>query len=557
MKIFISTLIVLSVVFTIVSVCIVKNKSVSADSGVLALNKSKLTLYPRLKENIRITSDQVNQANWSVDNSDVVRLIGKSPRARGIEGLKIGKAVLTVTIGTQILKCNITVNEFAPTECNAVLMADKKPNPIPGAFWGIHFDVLYQIGKVKELNSKAYMQAMQNLHFSNIRGPGGTEANFYMHKVGSVMHFDDPLLNKSYGDNASQWFTSYCIPKDDFPPYYIKDMMCPAVKIGADFVYMGNVAAYSPEDVVSLLKEIRMTYKGKLRYEMGNEIYDVTQKYCFTTIADYINKCKLIYTAIKKYDPSVEVAIIAVSSELEERIVGKSNVDVEKQKEGFEVTQKGRVALWNKAIADNPDCYDAVIVHSYTEVNNLDNLNQNSLRKYFFSYNKYTEDLYSEQSQFFGNKKLWLTEWGILFSVLLNQREANESARLQYMKTSAVAIANADKILGMLKSGVVDVSSYHCLFSSQGFGVIDTTKGDGGIGEMIKLPNYYTFEAVGNLFDKYKNYYNIEVVQGDSANIKVPHQLGEINLTDVRALGFGDESSLKDVVLINRYRKSY
>lgn len=517
-----------------------------------ALNTTAVVLEPGQRENIRITGD-FEGAVWEIDAPDICRLIGKTPAARAVEALKPGNAVLTARKGGETLKCNITVIGSLSGGSGATLEVRGEPKEIPEAFWGIHYGNIYDVGRAKSFVSDAALGVIEELGFSNVRGPGGTEANYYMHALGSVIPYNHPDIVRFYGHAATElWFTKNCLPSADYPPYYIRDVLNPALHVGADYVYNGNIAAYSPAEVVELIKEIRKHYKGTIRYEFGNEIYDLNQSCGFETVDEYIAKCRQIYNAVKEYDSEVEIGVVAVSPEMEERIVGRADVERERQQEGYEKTQRGRVALWNRTIAQNPDFYDAVIVHTYIEVDDFDGVNQDSLRRQFFAYNKYTEDMYPELAEFFGGKPIWITEWSVLFNVLLREQNLAERARLQFMKTPAVAVCNADKALSMLRSGVVSISSYHSLESAEGFGLFDMPTGYNPQGNTIKLPNYYAFKALGEIFKNYKNYFEIDMVGGDVADIKLPAQLDRCDVPDVGALGFGNGAEAERAVFINR-----
>ena len=289
-------------------------------------------------------------------------------------------------------------------------------------------------------------------------------------------------------------------------------------------VMLGDFPSKTVSELLEIVKQVKAeaTANENLYIEMGNEVYDGTM-----AISDYIAKCKEFYTAVKAYDDSIKLGIVAAAQSL--AADGWSN--------------------WNNKLAEDTSYYDAVIVHNYTDFTNSDNMTREDMTDSMYAYNRYIEKSLYDMSEQFGGKEFWITEYGHLqldmFENIQNNR--NEIDRLQFGKCVGAALTNVEKLLDMAESGKVTISNYHFDNDAQGFGLIQ----DG-----VNLPNYYAFKKMGELLDEYNNMYGIESIKNDTKNsgyrIKSNVSATSTMLPSADCWGFGDDTALKKVVIANR-----
>jgi hypothetical protein len=193
------------------------------------------------------------------------------------------------------------------------------------------------------------------------------------------------------------------------------------------------------------------------------------------------------------------------------------------------------------------DSYDAVVVHDYMPVPTLDNFTPETFMTHGFGFNQASLSGLEKEAQQFKGKPFWLTEWGVLPSAMLKEKDPAKKNSLQFMKTPGVAILLMERALNYLQSGVVTLSTYHCLDAP--IGLVQTSE-LGKEGPYVTLPVYDTFKELGQLFTAYHRFYPVTLAHGGQTEVKVAKgQTAEV--PDASAWAFGDESGPKKIVMIN------
>lgn len=204
----------------------------------------------------------------------------------------------------------------------------------------------------------------------------------------------------------------------------------------------------------------------------------------------------------------------------------------------------------NQSLAQDTSFYDAIIVHVYSPIPYLNDLTNSKMMDYLYTYNQSAlEGLIIQKNQFPG-KEMWVTEWSSLPTVIFGETDLNEKARKQFMKTPGFAIHSMERVLQMIESGAVTITDVHAMVDTQGFGIVQQASN----GDLVKLPNFHVFKALGDLLDANSSFYKINLAQGNVQNEKLRFIATNVyyNVADVGAWGFGDASGIKKVVFANR-----
>lgn len=303
------------------------------------------------------------------------------------------------------------------------------------------------------------------------------------------------LYNESYFDFANQ----FGVPHMVVLPFYNQDVTEMVSQV---------------ESVINNLDNNSIVY-----VEFGNELYDGVAG---MSSSQFVEKCQSAYTAIKAAYPQVKIGVPFYS------MLGNSE--------------------WNNTLLAAKNYYDAIILHNYNTLFDINGKTQDEMMQYLYSSNLYQKNIISKYKSLAPEKEIWISEYGNLIMSLFNQNIESEKARMQFAKTTGVAITNIEMLLNMLSDPNVDMASYHFPNDAQGFGIIQGT---------VKLPNYYTFKKVSELLSVCNRSYEIDSVQNEKFHI-IGSMVNDANSSNdcrvdkVGAWGFGTASGMEYVIFSNR-----
>ena len=421
---------------------------------------------------------------------------------------------------------------------------------IPPDFFGVHHFLLGELGRVKVFHSPEVKRLLQDLKVQLLSGPDGSKANYYLFKEGMLITPSDPRFKTYYGTEARG-------PEDrrlreGYPPFLLADAFRMPNELGLPYIFVLNVTSQTTDDIVEEVTQMRKLTASLLRIEMGNEVYNRAGMVVFPSSHEYVKKCGEIFHAVKQLDPRIKLGIVAVGKDLEDEMVPREQ-QYPAAADAAGVNRAQRVGQWNRALVEHPDVYDAVITHSYLHIEKFTNATADSFMRllYAFNQNAYT-NIFRQAAQFPG-KEIWLSAWGTLVPFLDSVKDEREKARRQFRKSPGFAIHVLEHQLLILESGKARHSSFHTLVDSQGNGIVQS-KRPMDASELVKLPNFYTFQAFGQLLHDHPCFYKLQVRQGRSHPEQVPFVAGNltVEVPEVGAWGFGDTQQLKQVVLANR-----
>ncbi|NOU74578.1 hypothetical protein GC098_24820 [Paenibacillus sp. LMG 31458] len=521
----------------------------------VTLNKPSTSLYVGEAEELTATVSPADVDNpltiWTSSDPSVVSLVGGSSTSRAIKALPAGTAIITVTTvdGGFSASTQVLVNPVPePTVSMAEFAIDPTPNALPSHFLGAHNEQLVKVGRVTDFQLESFDNLGLDLKLQNVRGPDGTGANYYLYNEGTVMNSKDPRYQQFYGNRTVGAVENVNL-QPGYPGLYLADSYHLANTIEVPYVFVINVISQSVSEILAQVQQMKQQTTQPIYVELGNELYSILFDASFPSVSEYIAKCKLIYQGIKGIDPTIKIGIVAVAKDLEDRIAADPN-NLPDPDVDWAATQGGRVALWNQTLMADSSFYDAIIVHVYSPIPNLFDLTNSKMMRYLYTYNQSALEGLSIQKNQFPGKEIWVTEWSSLPTVLFGEKDPNEKARKQFMKTPGFAIHNMERVLQMIESGAVTISDVHAMVDPQGFGIVQQTAG----GDLTELPNYYVFKALGGLLDSNSSYYKLNLAQGNVQNEKLRFIATDVyyNVADVGAWGFGDANGIKKVVFANR-----
>lgn len=285
------------------------------------------------------------------------------------------------------------------------------------------------------------------------------------------------------------------------------------------------VIGRTAEEILSDVKKIQagLVHNQPLYIELGNEVYDNG----YASASEYMDACRKAYRAIKAYDDTILVGAVIIS---EEYVV---------------VNPDGMLGQWNEIVAQNPDCYDAVIAHHYVTFNSIDGMTQSQMQDTIHlwnAYHRYAVETYAAQ---FPGKELWVTEYGTFYAAVFKQSDSTERARMGMGKSFGVALGNLEQAMDLLTSGQVDMCAYHILEDSQGFGMVQ--------GE-TRLPNYYMFKEISTLLQENRVAYPVEPLYCKTHTVQSPAIRGGtfFDVQDIEAWGLGGQDGVRYIMFLNK-----
>lgn len=455
--------------------------------------KERVTLRVGETMNVRIDptpSDVSNtQFAWTTDSPENIEFIGDTELSRGIRALS-PKTGITVTA---------TSAEDGISDSFTIDVVEPGSEPLNREF---------------ELGTAATREIPR--YFWGVGSPvGGTRNNLlaYMQQI-KPMSIRTCTTGLEIGDM-----------------YYMADQM----KVPLFFATsMDDTAAQS----IELIRAAKEHAGDKTVFvEIMNEPYDENAAEKVPTVQGYMNIVKEIYGAIKpQYGDGVKIGVSLLPYQYDKPARAAYELSGGKR--------SVRYGTWNTYIRDNSEFYDAVILHSYSSAS-MNMTTTNDLMESFSESCALEEtalDLYREE---FKGKDFWFTEYGDLPGFLLDGPNTSLKSRLQYMKSVGNAVGYVQKLLTLLQNNEVTMAAHHAFCDSQGFGIIGADK--------AKLPNFYVYEKMGDIFDKYSHLYSLtsKSAENDEFLYSKDRTYANLNIQRLSGWAFGDEHGAKEAVFVN------
>ncbi len=420
------------------------------------------------------------------------------------------------------------------------------PYRIPESFFGVGREYIYGINKanLKSVTSPDLIQAMKDLKVKNVRGPAGTIANYYLWKKGYMFTADEPDYKNYYAKEHEKG------KGKGVRPITLAEVYEETIALDVPSVFAVNVVSQSPVEIAEMVTEIRKLTKRPIFLEMGNELFEPEETSTFTTCREYVAKVREINKAVKAVDPEVKVGVVCPSYPFPEKTMIKSAIRSLVNTNNKPID---RYLEWDDILAANSDAFDAVILHPYIFFK-PENATPESLMAFMFAWNAAGQESLKDYAKIFPGKKIWMTEYNVLTWSVFREKDPELKKKFQLMKNQGCAVANMDTIMSFIDSGIVELSDVHTFADGQGFGLVQRW-GSG----YVKLPNYYTFQAVGTLIDENPFYYRMKAEKASSSRMLLAFghvsQGPELYMADyenVGVWGFGDSKGIKKVLFINR-----
>ena len=471
---------------------------------------------------------------WSVQPEGVVEIQGTDNFSRTIHALSAGVATVTVNAAGKASSFAVTVNNN-PTETKTVNLQISTGHKISDSFYGINNVQAWEIGRTYDHTPTYTQDALDDISPWQIRGPGGIDGNYYLSLTGDLYNKHYGNLSGHYGSETSQFdslglTTASGVRPGNYPPLTFDDIFAAPNRIGASYIYNMNIFSQTTSEIVQVVDEIKKHYTGSVMIEMGNEVYDIP-KYAPTLLNNaktYIDRAKEVSNAIKAKYPDVKIGVVIVPPD----VVSRSSNPL--------------YSLWNSNIAKDKSYYDAVIPHIYEEINTTTGT-QSFYLKNSFGYTVDTCDLIENLNSQFADKEIWITEWGNLPKGIMASTNYSERARRVIAKSPGAAITYIDRLLSFMENESITATSYYTVHDNQGFGLV---QGD------TKLPEYYAFSEIGDIFAENKYYYPITSSDISEYTVTTMTHNKTPNVKEIGLWGFGDTDSIKKIVAVNRCNKS-
>lgn len=420
------------------------------------------------------------------------------------------------------------------------------PQKTPEYFLGAGTEFIYSINREKSVNnSPERVQVLKDLKLQSLRGPAGTIATWYLWKKGYMFTPDEPDYHKYYDKDYNKG------KGKGLRPVMLDELYEEAGKLNIPYVFNVNVETQSPEDIAEMVKEIKKLSSKPVFLEMGNELFEPGDRKAFPTCREYIAKVRAIGKAVKAVDPTVQIAVVCPSYPFSEdkmlnsalrKLANTGNKPIDHYLE------------WDDILAANQDIFDAIILHPYIFFR-VENSTPESVMAFMAAWNAAGEEvLRSDYAKTFPSKKIWMTEFNVLCWRMFSEKKPELQNRLQLMKSPGAAVANMESLLRFISAGNVSMTHLHTFADGQGFGIVQA-----GPKGLVKLPNYYIYEAMGKLLAENQYYYRINAPDSPSSDflLSYTHVLqgaeeGLVRYHNVGAWGFGTEKVLRQVVFQNR-----
>ena len=437
---------------------------------------------------------------------------------------------------------------------------------IPSEFLGVHQPVLGSALKMSPTEFSAYqkeiVRLVDKIGFTLLRGPGGNVASYYMWRYGGLLTAERPEYQRRYGDSPENMppklrrkLAHVLKNRDTQSNVYLEDIYVIADDADVPMSFVVNISTQSVDDILAMVRKIKELASGRIRLEMGNELFEPPYKVDFSSAQEYVAAVRPVYRAVKELDSSIQIGVV-IPPENADKFIVKSTIQ-----EIYETGENegiNRYMQWTEILADNSDCFDAVIVHPYLNppVPLQERDSEEIMRTLFAHSANVSKALRADLADTFPGKSVWLTEYGILTWEMFRTKEPGKKARLQLMKAPGAAVVHADMLLRFLHCPNVTVTAKHNLIDGQGFGLVQPA---GKNGSYAKLPNYYVYEKIGELFRESPYLHAVQLEKQRSASIRVKWnhisegpEILRVPVNDIGAYGFGGSDEVDYLVLINR-----
>ncbi|MCO5230785.1 MAG: hypothetical protein M9958_06480 [Chitinophagales bacterium] len=228
-----------------------------------------------------------------------------------------------------------------------------------------------------------------------LRFPGGTLANYY-HPDGKGYGFRQedvkggfPEITRAmalFDKNAIYHFTTVC------------------KMANSQVVYVANLMTGTVDETLWALDYFKSQNIQVIGVELGNEFYLTQYRKYFPTVESYIQKAKEYASAIRKKYPQMKLGVVAADPT-------EANPQGSYQK--FQ-------NLWNATLGKEI-FYDFYIPHLYSNVSTCEKKGGDDLKAVFGctdltlapEYYHYHQIVLEHYKSFYGNKKMWVTEWNV------------------------------------------------------------------------------------------------------------------------------------------------
>lgn len=283
---------------------------------------------------------------------------------------------------------------------------------------------------------------MQTLRPRVLRFPGGTIGNYYHpdgpgygmrpEETGNVL----PEIVKSqvqFKQNAIYHFADMCKMSD------------------SKVLFVANMLTGTTEEMLWCLNFFKERGIEVVGVELGNEFYFRVFREQYPDAETYIRQAKEWAGVIRKYNRNLTIAVVAADPT-----------------EPNPKTDQGRFMMrWNQLLGKE-QFYDTYVPHLYPKVSGCEQKGGENLKEVFecidftlaIDHQNYHEIIVQHYKQFYGDKKMWVTEW-------------NVDAASTTANTLRHAAFVADFIMGMAEANAVhnnliDLACFHN-FGSGGY----------------------------------------------------------------------------------------
>ncbi|HBE03181.1 MAG TPA: hypothetical protein DC049_12010 [Spirochaetia bacterium] len=430
----------------------------------------------------------------------------------------------------------------------------KDTYPVPPYFFGEANPKTFEIHNDRmEYTNDTLLQYKKEMRITSERGPCGTGANFFIWDQGICMTSKNPDYEKYFGEHKIGMVEG--TQTDVKIPLNRDLLLYDADALGIPYVYCLNIFSDNDRRILESVADLKKHMGQRPVFvELGNEVYAIGFKTRFPKLNDYIDFIKRISPQIRNIDKNIKISVVGFSPVMyAEMGVDSANKRPEAlASDDWEYTQAGRIEHWNEELAKISAFYDAVTIHYYNRVRKFDNLKTpDDAMRHFFAGNEFYYKKMTELGTVFTNSEFWCTEWNI-FNVAMQQAKDDDSKSVYNInKQSGAAVIIASLELRMLATKRCTISSLHSFYSANGFGLVnflDRSHRD----IKVKLPQYYTLQAVGIILEKYKTMYFLSPLNSNDfyRSTELDPMKTEVKYPRVETYGFGD-SLPRVLVLFN------
>lgn len=235
----------------------------------------------------------------------------------------------------------------------------------------------------------------QTLKPSALRFPGGTIGNYYHPDgIGYGLRQEDVKGGFTEITKAMPLFDKNAI-------YHFADV---CKMSNSSVVYVANLMTGTIEETIWAIEYFKSQKIPVAGIELGNEFYLQQYRDRFPTVESYISIAKKFAEALRKKYPAIPLGVVA------------ANPTEPNPSNSYGKFQN----LWNATLGKET-FYDFYIPHLYSNVEACEKKGGNDLKAVFDCTNltlapefyNYHQVVLDHYKKFFGNKKMWITEWNV------------------------------------------------------------------------------------------------------------------------------------------------